>query len=365
MARGLASDPLLLEVVATDPAGIAPFREEDSVVADPAGEKARGELSAGLRHLLGITDLDGLTDDLASVADRIVRGFFDRIARKGKRAAPPSLAVLALGKYGTREILFDADLDLLFLCADAGGGTHSLEQTAGRILQGLTSASDRGHLYEADARLRPEGKNAPLVVSVPAYDRYLRERASLWERQSLTRLRRVAGEGEWLASALAMVERFVYGSPLPAGWTEEIVTMRKRMETRSRFRGAGPIDVKVGPGGMVDVEFIAQMIQLRHGEERKDLRGCRTVEVLQKAGPDLLPAGGGEILTHAYRRYREMEKLLRLTLEQHGMLLPEGEPLETLARCAGAESGQGLVSEITRSMKQVREIFLEMSRRLR
>jgi glutamate-ammonia-ligase adenylyltransferase len=140
--------------------------------------------------------------------------------------------------------------------------------------------------------------------------------------------------------------------------------MRKRMETRSRFQGTGPVDLKVGPGGMVDVEFIAQMIQLRHGGERKELRGCRTVEVLRRAGPGILPEGGEEILTRAYRRYREIEKLLRLTLEQHGMLLPEGDGLETLARCAGMENGEALASEIAGSMHQVRGLFIEMSRRL-
>jgi glutamate-ammonia-ligase adenylyltransferase len=131
------------------------------------------------------------------------------------------------------------------------------------ILSDLGAVTPQGRLYETDTRLRPEGKNAPLVSDIEGYARYLTSRASLWERQSLTRLRWIAGDQEVGRAVSAMVNDHVYGLPLPAGWVDTIVDMRRKMETRSRTRQGDFIDVKLGPGGMADVEFLGQMIQLR------------------------------------------------------------------------------------------------------
>jgi len=136
------------------------------------------------------------------------------------------------------------------------------------------------------------------------------------------------------------------------------------MESRSRFRGEAPIDIKVGEGGMVDIEFIAQMIQLRFVSDPLGERSRRTVDVLSEAPPTILSADEVLELSGAYRFYRQVEMYLRIALEESGSLLPEGHKLDTLARCLGRPQGEELKGEIQGVMKRTRQKFLSVSRRL-
>ena len=139
---------------------------------------------AGLRHVLGFTDYDSLTAEISAIASAVVAGSYAAARKRGKKSLPP-LAVFALGKFGTEELAFDADLDLLFVAGDAGDSVRPLqEQMAERVLAGVTASPSGERMYEADVRLRPEGKSAPLVVEAASYAKYISTRASLWERQS-------------------------------------------------------------------------------------------------------------------------------------------------------------------------------------
>ena len=358
-ARQLGADPLLLEMIAsgqdlfTSPAALEP----PDIAGAPAF-KARGELVAGIRHILSFTGFDAMTAELSSIASAVVSA---AVAARTKRARAP-LAVFALGKFGTGELLFDADLDLLFVAQDAEGAAKSaLDETAARILKGVTVSAAGGMLYEADLRLRPEGKNAPLVVGALSYGRYLSSRASLWERQSLTRLRHIAGDeslGRYVAS---MVADWVYDSPLPPGWPGEIVRMRRKMESRSRTRPGGIVDIKLGAGGMADVEFIAQMLQLNFGRDRSELRGRKTADVLRAEGfPGGLPVERA-FLAGAYAMFRRLEFLLRVALEERGSVLPEGDRLHRLGRLYDGSSGAALESRVAGVMKRVRNEFLALA----
>jgi glutamate-ammonia-ligase adenylyltransferase len=361
-ARELGRQPLLLELISSgqevfvSPSDLSPPGPEDA-----AAFKSRHELIAGVRHLLGFTDFDALTGEISAIASSVVLASYAAVRRRGKKSLPP-LAVFALGKFGTEELGFDADIDLLFVAGDAGDSARPLqEQMAARILGGVTASSSGERLYEADVRLRPEGKSAPLVVEAVSYAKYLNSRASLWERQSLTRLRFVAGDravGEYVS---ALVSSWVYDAPLPPGWGEKIVAMRRVMETRSRTRGAGFIDLKHGAGGMADVEFIVQMIQLKFGGSRPEIRGGKVGAVLK--GSWLPPGLPGEpaLLASAYAMYRRLELLMRIGLEDRGWVLPEGEKLERLARLYDGSSGTALELHVAAAMKQVRQEFLEIA----
>jgi glutamate-ammonia-ligase adenylyltransferase len=243
---------------------------------------------------------------------------------------------------------------------EKGGG----ERLAASVVGRLTSVAGEGRLYDVDARLRPEGRNAPLLVTMGAYAKYLRNRASLWERQSLTRLRFVAGPERVGRDILRRVRKFVLESPLPEGWTREIVDMRKRMESRSRFRGDAPLDIKVGPGGMVDIEFTAQMIQLRMGREAGALLGRPVDEVLAAAPVSLVGRDEAMLLRGAYAFFRNIEKHLRITLEERGNLIPVDSRLWTLARCMGENDPGSFAAAVRERMKQTRECFLSIARRI-
>ena len=359
IARELGRQPLLLELISSEQEGFAfptPLPAPDPL--DVAAFKIRHELMAGVRHLLGLTDFDGLTGEISSVASAVVVASSAAAARKGKNRIPP-LAVFALGKFGTGELGFDADIDLLFVAGDAGrSALPSLEKTAARILAGVSVSAAGERLYEADVRLRPEGKSAPLVVEAGSYAKYLASRASLWERQSLTRLRFVAGErflGEYVS---ALVSSWVYDAPLPEGWGETIVAMRRAMESRTRAHRVHSIDLKLGPGGMADIEFIVQMIQLSYGGTKPEIRGRKVGALLTQGWlPPGLP-GDPSFLASAYAMYRRLELLLRISLEERGWVLPEGEKLRRLALLYDGSPGGSLEARVISTMNRVREEFL-------
>ncbi len=364
-ARGLSRSPLLLETIASD---IRSLAAGTMVSFPPATElvdfKAQQELRVGVRHVLGFSSFEQLTGELSSLADFIVSTVMAQEIRKGK-ARSSSFAVFALGKFGTRELGFDADIDLVFVADGvAVGKSDATEKAASGIMRRMSEVSERGRLYEVDARLRPEGRNSPLVVELGAYKKYLKDRASLWERQSLTRLRFVCGDEVLGRKVISAAETFAYDAPLPPGWVRETVAMRRKMETRTHTRGPELLDIKRGPGAMADVEFLVQMIQLRHAGTERSYRGKSVPEVLRTTGLPLLTDGERTFLLSTYLFYRETEKLMRITLEERGSTLPAGAGLETLARCLIGSSGDALQSRLASSMKQVRDLFLDAAARI-
>jgi glutamate-ammonia-ligase adenylyltransferase len=133
------------------------------------------------------------------------------------------------------------------------------------------------------------------------------------------------------------------------------------METRSKTRGGSFIDLKHGPGGMADVEFIVQMIQLKFGGMRPEIRGGRVGAILRQVW--LPPRMPGEVafLASAYAMYRRLELLIRISLEDRGWALPGGEKLQRLARLYDGSSGMALESRVAATMKRVRQEFLEIA----
>jgi glutamate-ammonia-ligase adenylyltransferase len=363
--KRLARDPLLLETLAANPV-LAPLFDvpKRAGIGEIVRMKNTEEVRAGVRNILGATTLDDLSGELTRLADVIVKELFAREIRK-RRLEDPHLAVFALGKYGTSEIIFDADLDLLFVDdSQEPAVREKLHKLASGLLSSLAIFHEQGRLYDVDARLRPEGRNAPLVVEAATYGGYLAARASLWERQSLTRLRFVCGDGDLGKRVTKLVESFVYGSPLPKAWTDTIVAMRRKVETRSRTRTDELVDLKLGPGGIVDIEFLAQMIQLKFGEKHPALRSQSTTGVLTTALDVWLNAEDVSFFTSAYALLRQLENLIRITLEERGTVLPEGKKLDLLARCYDGSSGLQLRSRVGSIMSSVRTRFLALSQML-
>ena len=361
-ARGLARHPLVLETLATDPDALT-----GTSISPPApgGDlfeyKAHHELRAGIRHLLGFTDLHGLTSDLSGLASHILNAQVHEVRAQGGRSRLP-LAVFALGKLGSMELGFDADLDLFFVTGGSGGEDRStLELAAEDLLRRITAVTPGGKLYDVDVRLRPEGRSAPLTVDAQAYMRYLSTRASLWERQALIRLRFVAGDQTIGAYVASRVSSWVFDSPFPDGWTTEVITMRRKMEARSRVRGGKTIDLKLGIGALLDIEFVAQILQMCHGREVPEIRSARVPAVLRMPSLRGLAPEQGDYLASAHQMYRRIEFLLRAVLDDHGWLLPEGEQLDLLALLYDGSSGAALESRLTSTMKRVRQILLEVA----
>ena len=382
LAGLLQNDPGLLdELVGLDLSGEMPHLER-AASADPTRLR-RFRNNTLLR--IGADDLVGLapgeetfhriTDLADDVVSAVVVNTLAALARRrghpraGRRLDRDSrFACFAGGKAGGRELDFASDLDLFFLYEGegrTGRGVDNGEFYSAVVRQVIQDLGDG--LFDVDARLRPEGSRAPVVISLAAYRSYLRTRASTWERLALSRVRWIAGDPGLGRRALRAIDAFVYGSPLTPGTVDEIADMRRRMEPAPRSGRRMVIDIKRGAGGIVDAEFIAQILQLHHAAHRRDLRDTSTRVVLERMiEGEVLDRGDGRGLLLAYERLRQLQKALRLGEGQAGHVLPADPAARSiLARAVGAGDAAALTAEVSGLMRQTRRLFDQVLDRLR
>ena len=270
------------------------------------------QLRVGVRDLLGKEDIQATTGALSDIAEvclaQIAAAEYQKLIAKfgrpqigaGPRAGEPcDMAILALGKFGGREMNYHSDLDIVFLY-EADGQTafdfgqwsarstsnqHFFSELGQRIIKTASRLSAQGRLYEVDARLRPTGKSGSLAMTMGEFSRYYAEGSGqLWERQALCKARPVYGSPRTRRAAAAAVQRAAFGHRWRRKDADEIREMRHRLEATV---GAG--DLKRGPGGIVDIEFLVQMLQLQHARRNPSLRTANTLAALRalgEAGPD-------------------------------------------------------------------------------
>ena len=244
-----------------------------------------------------------------------------------------AFAIVGMGKLGGMELNYHSDLDIIFIYEGEGetvaapgcdqqrfrGQTNQeyFSRLAQRIISVLTLMTREGYVYQIDTRLRPSGNQGPLVTSLAAYERYHRSSAQPWERQALTKARVVAGEKVLAARIAELTRHFVYERPVPEGFREEIYRLRGRMESEIAREGGTHFNIKTGRGGMVDVEFLAQYLQILHGGERPALRQANTLRILDALSDEgVLTAADSETLASGYRFLRRLENKLRLVHDQ-------------------------------------------------
>ncbi len=221
-------------------------------------------------------------------------------------ASPQGFAVVGMGKLGGREITFGSDLDLLFV-SEAEGGSRAAEV----ILRTLTAYTERGVLYEVDTRLRPDGTKGALVKNIEGFMDYYLGHAQNWEVQALLKARPVAGD-LGVRKKFALMARDVILERGPSIAREDIGEMRKRI-LEELAREAQGIDIKLGPGGLEEIEFYVQWLQLHHAREAPEVLVQNTLaslDMLSKKG--FLVRGAKGILSRAYDYYRRLETFMRL-----------------------------------------------------
>ena len=296
---------------------------------------------------------------------------------RAKGALPPArLCVVAMGKLGGRELGYHSDLDLVFLYRGGGGEHHTAyARLAQRFMSFLQMPLREGRLYAIDTRLRPSGNQGALVIGTEGFTRYHMGdalpgsatgavRSQLWERQALLRARHVAGDAETFREIEAQViVPAVYGRREERGeLAAEIRRMRERMESelaKEASRGKNP---KTGHGGLVDVEFAAQFLQLTHGHDHPEIRTGSTpvaLERLRAAG--LLREADHEALARGYEFLRRVELRLRIVHDFAIDHLPErGPALQQLARRLGyygPSPGDRFLADYARTTAAVRRAF--------
>ncbi len=265
------------------------------------------------------------------LAGRFGAPFPDKESAESTREA--AFAIVGMGKLGGLELNYHSDLDIIFIYEGEGttrpvAGTNRdkfrqisnheyFAKLAQRIITILTLVTREGFVYKIDTRLRPSGNQGPLVTSLAAFRRYHQESAQPWERQAMTKARTVCGPDDFCQQVQQTISELTFDRPLPENLQEEIYRLRGRMEQEIAKEGGGLFNIKTGRGGMVDVEFVTQYLQLQYGGANRELRKQDTIRVLESlADQQLLPRPDAERLINGYRFLRRLENRLRLLHDQ-------------------------------------------------
>jgi len=337
------------------------------------------QLCIGVRDLLGKEDIEATTGALSDLAEvcleQIVEHERRRLtARFGrprlKDGGPCELAILALGKFGGREMNYHSDLDIVFLYEGEGttaadeptttvettNNQHFFSELGRRIINTAARQTSHGRLYAIDMRLRPTGRSGLLATGFEEFLRYFRQGSGqLWERLALCKARVVYGSPAAAEKAGAVIAQAAFAHPWQPPNALEIRRMRRRLEETAGLGG----DLKRGPGGLVDIEFLVQMLQLKHAANDPRLRTPNTLEALARfyeAG--VLKKNDYEFFGRAYRFLRMVEGRLRLVSSTARDRLPQ-EPLELakLSRLLNYRDGAGLLNDYQRISSEVRARF--------
>ncbi len=383
LAATVAVRPHLLDA-AIDPAlqGEAPPHEvaaritagaqttEDAL--DRARDVAREEsFLIGLRLLSGSVAPSRAGECYADLAGAILRALLDRVeadfALDHGRVPGGALAVVAMGKLGSREMTAASDLDLLVVYdADPAGpdsdGPRPLAapryytRLTQRLIAALTAATRRGSLYKVDMRLRPSGNQGPLATQFRGFVQYQAEEAETWERMALTRARVVAGDATLTARIEAAIAACLV-HPRTGALGPEIAALRDFVERGKPHAGAW--DLKLAPGGQLDLEFLAQFLVLRHGSRHAALFGRSTAAVfaaVRDAG--LLPRDDADRLAEAAVLTTNVTQIMRLAVDGPFDPARAGEGLRRrIAAAAGLPDFATLERHLGETRAAVRAAF--------
>jgi [glutamine synthetase] adenylyltransferase / [glutamine synthetase]-adenylyl-L-tyrosine phosphorylase len=266
------------------------------------------------------------------------------------------LLVVALGKYGGGEMSFGSDLDLLFL--GPGEDSQRDEKVVRRLAKYLTHRRALGSIYEIDLRLRPHGQAGPLVPTLPALRKYFRKQAQNWEKQVLTRVRCVTGNPPQAAKLRSFLDQLIYEAEASDRELQELWNMRLRIE-RERDRTDPPqLAFKTGPGGIIEIEFFAQLLQLRHGHRYPQLREPNTRRLLRAIGElGLMDGEENALLLENLTFLKRVEVLLRRNRNAAVSVIGDSpEEQFALARWSGFKTRDEFWSDHCRCMITTRQI---------
>src|SRR5262249_4727933 len=292
------------------------------------------------------------------------RGRAGLLRQLGLAAMPGRLVIVGMGKLGAGELNYNSDLDLIFLydAPDGGEGAGGIgaqeffTKFAQRLISVLQVQTREGYVYKIDTRLRPSGRSGSLVSSLKAFVRYHQTSSHRWERQALIKARGVAGDPALSGRVTETLESIAYAEEIDAPGVAEIDRLRGRMEQELARESAGRFNIKTGRGGIVDIEFLAQMLQLRYGRRFPALRQRATLaalEALHACG--VLPADDFRLLIGGCRFLRALENRRRIERDQPVEALEsDNEQLTSLARRLGYE-GDGAATRLLTDYQNQRE----------
>src|SRR5213080_3447963 len=330
--------------------------------------KGREMTRVALRELANVAPLEETTGELSQIAEICVRHVFEHWnteLRKRHGSPMAEFVILALGKLGGGELNHSSEVDLLFVYGEEGQLTthisyHEFFNRLGkRILETFSTPHPAGSLFRVDLRLRPEGSAGPLARSLESMENYYAGFGETWERLALIKARGIAGSRELAYEFLRQHQPFIYpNSPTP-DLLDEIANIKRRIERDVVGHDELERDVKLGRGGIREIEFVVQALQLIHGAHHAFLQEASTLKALRGLRQlDLLPRDEVLTLDKAYRFLRRVEHRLQIEAEQQTHTVPrEPEALRRLALSLRFSSGKRFTVALQEKMRTVRSIF--------
>ena len=316
------SDRLLREIVAT-----LTWRAPDERLEGLRRFKRRQQLRVALSDVAGEADVVQVGAALGDLADACLQAEVED--------ADEPFAVIALGKLGGRELSYASDLDVVFL---HGGDPTRAEKRAEELIHSLAEVTPEGQAFRIDTGLRPEGRAGALARSLGSFLEYYERWARPWEWLALTKARASAGDTSLGEEFVRATRRFAHPGPLPGDALREIRHLKARMERERIPRGADRRrHLKLGPGGLSDVDFAVGLLQLQHGHEHPELRVTSTMEGIEGAKAcGLISSEDAARLADAYTFLARLRNRLYLLTGRPMDVLPsKPEILEALGMAMG------------------------------
>ncbi|MEV0117770.1 bifunctional [glutamine synthetase] adenylyltransferase/[glutamine synthetase]-adenylyl-L-tyrosine phosphorylase [Streptomyces sp. NPDC050844] len=352
--------------------GVEEFERGLADATDPVSLRVsyrRCLLAIAARDVCGTTNVAEAAAELADLATATLRA-----ALAMARAAAPAdaaqcrLAVIAMGKCGGHELNYVSDVDVIFVGeaadgADEGKALQAATRLASHMMRICSETTVEGTIWPVDANLRPEGRNGPLVRTLSSHLAYYQRWAKTWEFQALLKARPVAGDLELGAEYVATLAPLVWHAAERDNFVPDVQKMRRRVVENIP---AGEVDreLKLGPGGLRDVEFAVQLLQLVHGRSDTSLRSGSTLEAL-----GALAAGGyvGRVdavqLDDAYRFLRSLEHRIQLFKLRRTHLIPEDDAdLRRIGRSLGMRTEP--ITELNRAWKRHTSVVRRLHEKL-
>ena len=325
-----------------------------------------------LRQSLDVDESGRALSDIAETVLQAIHGpVLDALAEQHGRVPGHGMAVVAMGKLGGQEMTVASDLDLIFIY-DAPEDTQQSDgrkplapsqyyaRLAQRYISALSARMSEGSLYEIDMRLRPSGKSGPIATTLNGFERYQREDAWTWEQMALTRARVVVGDADFTGRITAIIQALLARPRDPDTLLVDVAAMRARID--KEFPAKSLWSLKFLRGGLVDLDFLAQYLQLRHAAEQPDILDRSTERAFAKlARAGLLGESIAQRLAEATHLFRQLQAFLRLTVGEafDEASAPDGLAA-SLARAGGADDLAALKERVITTAQVVHEVFVEL-----
>ena len=355
----------LLRAVGALPEAMEPVATSDRALDDLRLSYRRWLLGIAVRDLSGLAGMEVVATWLSDLADATLEAAL-AIARAevGETAFDCRLAVIGMGKCGGRELNYISDVDVIFVAEAAEGveESHALKAAtalASSLMRACSATTAEGSIWEVDAALRPEGKQGALVRTLPSHLGYYQRWASTWEFQALLKARYCAGDADLGNRYVDEISQFVWAAADRPDFVADVQAMRKRVEDNIASNVAER-ELKLGPGGLRDVEFSVQLLQLVHGRSDVMLRSPTTLVALEALATwGYVGRADASAMAEAYRFLRTLEHRLQLRRLRRTHTLPEDEAeLRVLARSIGlrADPVRELLDQWKTHQRQVRRL---------